>query len=79
MNNSATATIADIAITNEISNNKTSETNDFFLGQEPTDPSDFSLSLPDPHDQELAEGQFLAEVDRAWQVCDRFDPADLHE
>ncbi len=36
-------------------------------------PSDFSMSLPDPNDQELAEGQFLAEVDQAWQVCDRFD------
>lgn len=73
MNNSATASIN---LTNAISIGKTSETsetNDFFLGQEPADPSDFSLSLPDPNDAELAEGQFLAEVDRAWQVCDRFD------
>ena len=31
------------------------------------------FSLPDPDDQALTEGQFLAEVDQAWQVCDRFD------
>jgi hypothetical protein len=36
-------------------------------------PDDFSFALPDPLNQELAEGEFLAEVDRAWQVCDRFD------
>ncbi len=73
MNNSATAPLN---LTNAISiseTNETSKTNDFFLGQEPDDLSDFSLSLPDPNDAELAEGQFLAEVDRAWQVCDRFD------
>ncbi|MFZ4729582.1 MAG: hypothetical protein ACOYMQ_13125, partial [Pseudanabaena sp.] len=37
------------------------------------DLTDFSLSLPDPNDEGLAEGQFLEEVDLAWQVCDRFD------
>jgi hypothetical protein len=37
------------------------------------DLTDFSLNLPDPNDEGLAEGQFLAEVDQAWQVCDRFD------
>ncbi|MDX2257031.1 MAG: hypothetical protein NW214_16070 [Pseudanabaenaceae cyanobacterium bins.39] len=36
-------------------------------------PDDLSFALPDPNNQDLAEGEFLAEVDRAWQVCDRFD------
>ena len=37
------------------------------------DLAEFSLSFPDANDENLAEGQFLAEVDQAWQVCDRFD------
>ena len=31
------------------------------------------FSLPSANDENLAEGQFLEEVDQAWQVCDRFD------
>jgi hypothetical protein len=37
------------------------------------DLAEFSLSFPAANDENLAEGQFLAEVDQAWQVCDRFD------
>ncbi|MDJ0735842.1 MAG: hypothetical protein QNJ47_17565 [Nostocaceae cyanobacterium] len=36
-------------------------------------PADLNFELPDPEDEEIAEHDFLQQVDVAWQVCDRFD------
>jgi hypothetical protein len=37
------------------------------------DLTDLSFQLPDPEDAEIAETEFQQQIDRAWQVCDRFD------
>lgn len=36
-------------------------------------PVDLDFELPDPEDEEIAESDFLQQLDVAWQVCDRFD------
>jgi hypothetical protein len=36
-------------------------------------PADLTFELPDPEDEEIAEADFLQQIDVAWQVCDRFD------
>ncbi|TAE61024.1 MAG: hypothetical protein EAZ76_10490 [Nostocales cyanobacterium] len=36
-------------------------------------PVDLDFQLPDPEDEEIAESDFLQQLDVAWQVCDRFD------
>ena len=36
-------------------------------------PADLAFQLPDPDDETLSEPDFQQQVDRAWQVCDRFD------
>ncbi|NET01882.1 MAG: hypothetical protein F6K62_13265 [Sphaerospermopsis sp. SIO1G2] len=36
-------------------------------------PADLDFQLPDPEDEEIAESEFLQQLDVAWQVCDRFD------
>jgi hypothetical protein len=36
-------------------------------------PETFDLQLPDPENAEIADGEFHESLDRAWQVCDRFD------
>jgi hypothetical protein len=35
--------------------------------------SELELTLPNPEDPQVPEGDFLAAVDRAWLVCDRMD------
>jgi hypothetical protein len=35
--------------------------------------TDLGLRLPDPEDETLPEGDFQLQIQRAWQVCDRFD------
>lgn len=37
------------------------------------DLTDLSFQLPDPEDAEISETEFQQQIDRAWQVCDRFD------
>jgi hypothetical protein len=34
---------------------------------------DFNFQLPDPEDEQLSESEFQQQIERAWQVCDRFD------
>jgi hypothetical protein len=34
---------------------------------------DFNFNLPDPEDEGIEEGEFQQQVDRFWQICDRFD------
>mgnify|MGYP006906091878 FL=1 len=36
-------------------------------------PVDLDFELPDPEDEQIAESDFLQQLDVAWQVCDRFD------
>jgi hypothetical protein len=36
-------------------------------------PADFNFDLPDPEDEGIEEYEFQQQVDRFWQVCDRFD------
>ncbi|MEE3715733.1 hypothetical protein V2H45_03115 [Tumidithrix elongata RA019] len=36
-------------------------------------PESFDLQLPDPEDEQIADHEFHESLDRAWQVCDRFD------
>ena len=36
-------------------------------------PVDFNFELPDPEDEEIQEFEFQKQLDRVWQVCDRFD------
>lgn len=36
-------------------------------------PADLTFELPDPEDDNIAETDFLQQVDVAWQVCDKFD------
>jgi hypothetical protein len=36
-------------------------------------PVDFNFQLPDPEDGEIQEAEFQQQLDRVWQVCDRFD------
>lgn len=44
------------------------------LPTQPPDPiADLSFQLPDPEDEQISEPDFRAQIDRAWQVCDRFD------
>jgi hypothetical protein len=35
--------------------------------------ADLSFNLPDPEDEQISEYEFQQQVERAWQVCDRFD------
>lgn len=35
--------------------------------------ADFNFDLPDPEDEGIEEHEFQQQVDRFWQVCDRFD------
>lgn len=34
---------------------------------------DLEFQLPDPEDDRISEPEFQQQIDRAWQVCDRFD------
>jgi hypothetical protein len=34
---------------------------------------ELSFQLPDPEDDQISDHEFQLQVDRAWQVCDRFD------
>src|SRR6476659_10093472 len=34
---------------------------------------DFNFQLPDPEDEKISESEFQQQIERAWQVCDRFD------
>ncbi|NDJ17606.1 hypothetical protein [Myxacorys almedinensis] len=34
---------------------------------------DLGFQLPDPNDEEISEIDFRQQIERAWQVCDRFD------
>lgn len=34
---------------------------------------DLSFDLPDPEDEKISEIEFQQKIERAWQVCDRFD------
>jgi cell fate (sporulation/competence/biofilm development) regulator YlbF (YheA/YmcA/DUF963 family) len=36
-------------------------------------PVNLDFELPDPEDEQIAESDFLQQLDVAWQVCDRFD------
>ncbi|NCJ06168.1 hypothetical protein GS597_06480 [Synechococcales cyanobacterium C] len=36
-------------------------------------PTDFTLELPDPEDEQISEPEFQHQIEMAWQVCDRFD------
>lgn len=36
-------------------------------------PADFNFELPDPEDQLIQEGEFQEQLDKVWQICDRFD------
>ncbi len=38
-----------------------------------TDPDALSFQLPDPEDPGISEQDFLAAIEQAWLVCDRFD------
>ncbi|MEB3276005.1 MAG: hypothetical protein VKM92_03455 [Cyanobacteriota bacterium] len=38
-----------------------------------TDPPDFHLDLPDPDSDSISTLEFLARLEQAWAVCDRFD------
>ncbi len=35
--------------------------------------NEFGFELPDPEDDGLHEAEFESQIERAWQVCDRFD------
>jgi hypothetical protein len=35
--------------------------------------TDLAFQLPDPDDDRISESDFQQQIDRAWQVCDRFD------
>jgi hypothetical protein len=37
------------------------------------DGADLSFVLPDPEDDRIPEHEFQQQIERAWQVCDRFD------
>ncbi|MBE9014141.1 hypothetical protein IQ250_28535, partial [Pseudanabaenaceae cyanobacterium LEGE 13415] len=43
------------------------------LTLEALEPSEFKFDLPDPNDDRIEEFAFQQQIDRAWQVCDRFD------
>ncbi|ANV90352.1 hypothetical protein [Picosynechococcus sp. PCC 8807] len=34
---------------------------------------DFNLELPDPEDDQLHDAEFDTQIERVWQICDRFD------
>ena len=33
----------------------------------------FSLDLPDPESDSISSMEFLARIEEAWAICDRFD------
>ena len=37
------------------------------------DPSLLQLDLPDPEQDDISTMEFLARLEQAWAVCDRFD------
>lgn len=37
------------------------------------EPADFNFELPDPDDETLHEAEFETQIERVWQICDRFD------
>jgi hypothetical protein len=36
-------------------------------------PADLTFEIPDPEDEQIADADFLQQLDVAWQICDRFD------